>query len=187
MHIFVLLFLVVPYHFVKISAQRLIIYDFLFLWFPEFMFLFAAFSNGHCFYRIPHAAAVPSDIYCDFLVLLVFTTLQHYTMSDSVRYIHIQEQAVAVFLAVLLMLSLSCCLSHSRGTLRRTVREAQHARYSVRVTAHEAQQWEHWTVNVVGDQNNFYSVTTNTLWDASQGDSGGISAAWFGSFLGSYG
>ena len=37
-------------------------------------------------------------------------------------------------------------------------------------------------MNVVGDQNSFYSVTTDTLWDASQGDSSGISAAWFGSF-----
>ena len=148
---------------------------------------FRCLFNGHCFYRIPHAAAVPSDIYWWLFGSSGFTTLQHHTMSDSVRYIHTQEQAVAVLLAVLLMLSLSCWLSHSRGTLRRTVREAQHTRYSVRGIAHEAQQWEHWTVNVVGDQNSFYSVTTDTLWDVSQGDSGGISAAWFGSFLCSYG
>jgi hypothetical protein len=59
------------------------------------MFLFAAFSNCHRFYHTVHAVAMLSDIYCDILVLPVFTAVQHHTMSDSVRYIHTHEQAQA--------------------------------------------------------------------------------------------
>ena len=89
-------FLVVPYRFVKIFAQRLIIYNFLFSCFSQFMFLSLPFQIVTVSIILPmQRPCFLIYVYCGFLVPPVFTAVQHHIMSDSVRYIHTQEQAQA--------------------------------------------------------------------------------------------